>query len=318
MAKKRILTWLRPFPGSPPPPTATPFGCAALQLKCEGIDIIIAASPSSWMRIENNTWKVIEPTIVDAVYDRYSSRSLPENYSAMTAQVGDRPRGNPADLHRICMDKIATQRVLHDLPMPAISINPSEFQDQLETWRQGFLKARFGGLGRGVFPVVPGNKLPCWGPGAVRGGSEPTFLQQAIQAPKGFGSLCVRWLTQRNTNGSWHLLPPVARVSQNAVSNIHQGAAAFPADEVLPLQALKEGASLVRTTANRLTQHCPGPVLELGIDLLFDTHFKPWLLEVNSRPNGRLSALTAKNPTRFAALAEQAVLRPLRSLAALT
>ena len=318
MAKKRILTWLRPFTGSTPPPAATPFGRAALQLQQENIEIIIAASPSSWMRIENNTWKRTEPTTVDAVYDRYSSRSLPEHYSAMSAQVGDCPRGNPGALIRICTDKIATQRVLHDLPMPAISTNPSEFQNQLEAWGQGFLKARFGGLGRGVFPVEPGNKLSGWGPGAVRGGSEPTFLQQAIQPPKGFGSLCVRWLTQRNTDGSWHLLPPVARISQHAVSNVHQGAAAIPAEEVLPTKALKEGASLVRSAAKRLTQHCHGPALELGVDLLFDPQFKPWLLEVNSRPSGRLSALTAKDPTRFAPLAEQAVLRPLRSLAALT
>jgi glutathione synthase/RimK-type ligase-like ATP-grasp enzyme len=57
--------------------------------------------------------------------------------------------------------------------------------------------------------------------------------------------------------------------------------------------------------------------LELGIDLLFDKHHKAWLLEVNSRPSGRLIALTQRDPQRYGPLAEEAVLRPLRALASL-
>jgi glutathione synthase/RimK-type ligase-like ATP-grasp enzyme len=317
MANKRILTWIRAYPGKPPPPSETPFGRAAMQLEKEGLTIWIAANPNSWMQADPDGWKPVSPAPVHAVYDRFSSRSLAESYSALNAQMPDCPRGNPADLIRICTDKVATQRALHNLPMPEIATNPSEFTDQLARWGQGYLKARFGGLGRGIRLVVPGDPLPAWGPGTVRGGSEPTFLQRAILPPKGFGSLCVRWLVQRTPGGNWQLLPPVARVSQEAVANVHQGAQALPAEDVLPQSALNKGAELVLSAAERLTQLSHGPALEFGVDLLFDGKFNPWLLEVNSRPSGRLSALTARQPKRFSQLAREAALRPLRSLAAL-
>ena len=180
MAKKCLLTWLRPYSGAPPPPAATPFGRAALDLQKEGISVLIAAGPGSWMQANANAWEAISPQRVDAVYDRYSSRSLPEHYGALEAQVGRVPRGNPPELIRICTDKLATQRLLSDLPMPPVQTDPRAFEDQLDDWGRGYIKPRFGGLGRGIHPVSPGDPLPAWGPGAVRGGSEPTFLQKAI------------------------------------------------------------------------------------------------------------------------------------------
>jgi hypothetical protein len=317
MPNKRILTWIRAYPGPPPPPSATPFGRAALQLKKEGLTVWIAASPNSWMQAETDGWRRVEPAAVQAVYDRYSSLSLAETYVALNSQTPDCPRGNPADLIRICTDKAATQRALRDLPMPEITTQPSQFKAQLANWGHGYLKPRFGGLGRGVQPVVPGDPLPAWGPGAVRGGREPTFLQRAILPPNGFGSLCVRWLTQRNSDGTWLLLPPVARVSKAAVANVHLGAQALPAEDVLPPHALQAAGDLVLAAAHRLTECSQGPVVELGVDLVFDSQFKAWIIEVNSRPSGRLSALTARYPKRFSHLADAAVLRPLRTLAAL-
>jgi len=44
----------------------------------------------------------------------------------------------------------------------------------------------------------------------------------------------------------------------------------------------------------------------------------PHLIEVNSRPRGRLEALAAQDPSRFEAAHVEACARPLRVLAAMT
>ena len=317
MSRKRILIWIRPYGGLRPAPRDTPFGRAALCLKDEGIDLIMASSPQSWMHVIDGTWQRCEPDFVDAVYDRFSARSMPEHYSAMEQQAGRVPRGNPPELIRICTDKIATQRLLGHLPFPPIETSPSLFQNQLSQWESGYLKPRFGGLGRGVRKVEQGDPLPAWGQSAIRGASEPTFLQKAISPPGDMGSLCVRWLTQREDSGHWKLLPPVARVSNSAVANVHQGAVALPAEEVLSQKALKMGEELVLECAQELQNQIQGVALELGVDLLFDEQENAWILEVNSRPSGRLSALTARNPQQYGPIAHEAVLRPLRTLASL-
>jgi len=269
------------------------------------------------MRVVDGAWRNCDPQKVDAVYDRFSSRSMPEHYTGLEQQVGDTPRGNPPELIRICTDKIATQRLLEHLPFPPIETAPSLFEEQHSKWGSAFLKPRFGGLGRGIRKVEPGDPLPAWGQGAIRGGSEPTFLQKAIEPPGGFGSLCVRWLTQREASGRWKLLPPVARVSKHAVANVHQGAEALPADDVLSSGALSTAKELVLECAQSLENQISGVAVELGVDLLFDSQEQPWILEINSRPSGRLSALTVRDPRHYGPIAHEAVLRPLRTLASL-
>ena len=317
MRKPHILTWLRPYRGLPKAPEQTPFGRAALLLKKQGVEVILASSASTWAMARRGAWARIEPVEVDAIYDRYASRSLPERYAQLEAQCPGVPRGNPAGLIRLCSDKVETQRVLDSLPFPTIETNPHRFREKLETWGSGFIKPRFGGLGRGIAWVTPGDPLPAWGLGAVRGGSEPTFLQQAILPPKGMDSLCVRWLIQRDPNGSWCALPPVARLSKDPVANVHQGAKAVPGEDVIPMDSLRRAEDLVHHTAQLLQARFTNPVVELGVDLVFDHDMKPWLLEVNSRPSGRFQTLSATHPSRFRALADQAVVRPLQRLAAL-
>ena len=288
-----------------------------MTLRDQGVEVILASSPSSWSKVERGRWVAIEPIEVHAVYDRYASRSLPERYAQLEAQSAGVVRGNPAGLIRLCSDKVETQRVLSDLPFPAIESNPNRFQERLEKWGTAFLKPRFGGLGRGISFVTAGDRLPAWGKGAVRGGSEPTFLQQAILAPRGEESLCLRWLIQRTPEGDWFALPPVARLSSEPVANVHQGARALPAEEVVPSQPLRHAEALVHQAAVSLQERFSDPIVELGIDLVFDAKMKPWILEINSRPSGRFQALSSLSPDRFQTLADQAVLRPLQHLASI-
>jgi len=98
---------------------------------------------------------------------------------------------------------------------------------------------------------------------------------------------------------------------------VHQGAKAVPGEDVIPTDSLKRAEDLVHQTAQLLQARFTNPVVELGVDLVFDHDMKPWLLEVNSRPSGRFQTLSATNPSRFRALADQAVVRPLQRLAAL-
>ena len=317
MRKPHILTWLRPYRGLPKEPEKTPFGRAALTLKNQGVEVILASSHSSWSRVEQGCWVPTEPTDVHAIYDRYASRSLPERYAQLEAQCPGTVRGNPAGLIRLCSDKVETQRVLKSLPFPAIESNPNRFHERIEEWGTAFIKPRFGGLGRGIALVKKGDALPAWGQGAVRGASEPTFLQQAVLPPKGADSLCVRWLIQRDPKGGWCALPPVARLSPDPVANVHQGAQALPGEEVLPLGSLQLAKAIVHQAAVELQERFSDPVLELGVDLVFDAEMKPWILEINSRPSGRFQALSSLYPNRFQSLADQAVLRPLQRLASI-
>ena len=317
MRKPHILTWLRPYRGLPAKPEKTPFGRAALALRAQGVDVLLASSASSWSRAEEGRWVPAEPVRVDAIYDRFASRSLPERYAQLEAQSSGVLRANPPGLIRLCSDKVETQRVLHSLPFPAIESNPHLFQERLEAWGRAFLKPRFGGLGRGISMVQQGDSLPAWGQGAVKGASEPTFLQQAVLPPKGTESLCVRWLIQRDSKGTWSALPPVARLSSDPVANVHQGARALPAEEALPPVSLRRAEVLVHEAAEALQALYSEPVVELGVDLVFDAAMNPWILEINSRPSGRFQALASLDPVRFQGLADQAVLRPLQRLAAL-
>ena len=317
MSRKRIICWIRPYTNPPPPPLQSPLGRAAHALEKEGIDVWLASSPHTWVRASESQWEAIEPQPVDAIYDRYSSRSLPENYWELESQCRGVIRGNCSELIRICTDKVSTQRVLKGLPFPEISTLPSEFDSALKDWKKGYLKPRFGGLGRGVVPVEPQDPLPPWGPGVVRGTKEPTFLQRSIEAPLGYGSLCVRWLLQKNTANQWLFRSPVARVSKSAVANVHQGARALPAEEILPEEAIKKAREVVHESAVRLDNECPGPVIELGVDLVFDAHFSPWIIEVNSRPSGRLSALASIAPQKYKVEALSAAIQPFRTLAQL-
>ena len=50
--------------------------------------------------------------------------------------------------------------------------------------------------------------------------------------------------------------------------------------------------------------------------MVIDADGRPWLLELNSRPLGRLGALAAIDPERFATAHREACMRPLRFLAA--
>ena len=306
-------------------PEDMPIGRAALALADEGVDVVFganvtagrfrggAARPGSWTTIE---------TAVDAVYDRFPSQKYPERYRALRAALGDIPIGNPEAAILLCRDKVLAQRVLEaagTVTCPPIETDPARFQARLETWGGGFAKPRFGAFGAGVRYVRPGDEVPATAVGTLPGIAEPVVLQRAIPAPDRWAGVSVRTLCQRAADGAWVVNTPVARAStDDPVVNVHRGARAIPGPDLFgddTLAALK--AECLATCAALEATDPTGWLLELGIDLVVDPTGRPWVIEVNSRPRGRLEALASAEPERFDAEHLAACMRPLQRLAAL-
>ena len=256
---------------------------------------------------------------VDVAYDRYPSQTDPEGHRALREGLGHTPIANPFSLTLLCRDKIGTQRVLESAKLPTSEIvtDPADFQDALTDWGAAYLKPQFGSFGRGIHRVLPGDSTPATGPGAVAGHAEPLFLQRAIVPLEPWRGVACRVLCQRTGPDSWWVGPPVVRRSaEDWVVNAARDAEVVPAQQMLPeqVQALTQ---LSRRTAAALTAEPEGEwLVEVGVDLVIDREGEPIVIEVNSRPRGRLEALAGQDPSAWMAAHVKACCRPLRTLAA--
>ncbi|MEE2751448.1 MAG: YheC/YheD family protein [Myxococcota bacterium] len=304
---------------APPAPENTPLGRAALALAQEGIEAAFGAGAHRW-KAQPGRWSPVESTGAIAVHDRFPSQSRPDEYASARTLVSHLPMGNPTSLTELCRDKLACQQHLesHGIVLPELEADPTRFADRLSTWGAAFLKPRYGGLGRGVKRVVPGDALPAWGEGAVPGVEEPLFLQRAITPPSESAGLAMRWLIQALPNGDWLPRTPIARVSHNdPVVNVARGAHAVAAQDILDETTLRTALELCLRSAQALRQIPNGEwLLEIGVDMVIDEHQHPHVIEINSRPQGRLEHLAQRSPDWMAEHVE-ACAQPIRTLAAL-
>ncbi|MFT4974887.1 MAG: glutathione synthase/RimK-type ligase-like ATP-grasp enzyme [Myxococcota bacterium] len=315
-------------PGALPPPDTRPVGRAALNLREEGIlavfgDTIHRESDGTvWMSGHTAAPEKWEPARlpIQALHDRFPSQRRAARYAEVRAVVGDLPLGNPPALTLLCRDKADCQRYLEAraVPMPALRVDPASWDGALSSWGSGFLKPRYGALGVGVRRVVPGDVLPEVLEGVVPGRSEPAILQQAVSPPVGWAGRSVRALCQRLPGGGWHFCPPAVRQSRDDyVINVSRGAEVRPATDVLSAETRAHIAAACQATCAALSAHAAGRwLVELGLDLMIDGNGLAHVIEVNSRPRGRLEALAEADPSRFAAAHREACARPLRYLAA--
>lgn len=303
----------------PRAPRATQLGRAAIDLAREGIDVVLAErvveGRAYGFAVRGESWVEIEGVDVAAAHDRYPSQTWPAPYAAAVEGLRGRPIGNPPRLTLLCRDKLRCQRFLEarGVGMPEL-VTASAFA-ALEDWGMAFLKPRHGGLGRGVRRVVPGDELPARGPGAVEGEDDELLLQRGVRPPEGTAGVVVRWLWQRESGG-WVPGVPVARISHDdPVVNVSRGAEAALATAVLDPLTLEDAARTARRACDALASLGPS-VLELGLDFAIDPDGAPHLIEVNSRPGGRMRAVAERDPMAAAAHLE-AVRRPIRYLARL-
>ncbi|MFH1469590.1 MAG: YheC/YheD family protein [Pseudomonadota bacterium] len=307
------------------PPEARPLGRAALALAGEGIGVVfgeqIEGGRMTGLVAVRGGWQHRARVPLVALHDRFPSQTFPERFAAGVAGAGGLPVGNPPALTALCRDKLACQAWLEGqgLVLPPVEAEAARFASVLEAWGAGFLKPRYGGLGRGVRRVNPGDALPAEGEGAVPGLMEPLFLQRAVQPPAGWAGWSLRVLVQRTEEGGWTIPARVLRRSrEDPVVNVARGADVGLADAALPVGALVDLDRLALVTAAAIAR-APGcePAVEVGVDAVLGADGGLHLIEVNGRPQGRLEVLAAQDPERWEPVHLEACARPLRVLAAL-
>ena len=306
-------------------PALRPVGRAALKLREEGVGVVfgdelVDGLMSGWAA-EPGRWISVRQVPVVALHDRFASQTYPEAYRAILDGMAGLPMGNPLALTMLCRDKIESQRVLEaaSLSMPSVEPDPARFEDTLAGWGAGYLKPRFGALGRGVRRVLPGDPLPAEGEGAVLGVVEPLFLQRAVAPPAGWAGWSLRVLVQRRVGGGWTVASRVLRRSrEDPVVNVARGAEVGPAERVLEPARVRALDALCLQVADILASQPWGRLaVELGVDAVVDERGDFHLIEVNSRPRGRLEAMAEQDPARWADAHVEACARPLRYLARL-
>lgn len=303
---------------APGVPEDQPIGRAALRLAADGIEVVFGSEAHDGVlrgtvarpgRYEPAAHRVV------AALDRFPSQSRPAAFERLRTGLAHTPIANPPALTLLCRDKLATQRVLEGagLPIPEVQTDPERFQATLADWGVAFLKPQHGAFGRGISRVVPGDPLPATGPGSVPGVPEPLFLQRAVVPPEGHGGIACRVLVQREPGG-WWVGPPVARRSaHDPVVNASRGASVHPLSELVP-DAVHPVRALARAAAEALAAEPGGDwLVELGVDVVIGAH-ELALLEVNSKPRGRLEALAGQDPEAWAEAHIEACARPLRAL----
>lgn len=315
---------LVPTDGSAPalPPEERPIGRAALCLASEGIDVVFGAHviqrTITGHRAIPGGWEAVSGLPLDAAHDRFPSQVRASTWSQIATELDGLPMSNPMEFTLLCRDKVQSQHALEaqGIQMPDVEAEPNRFEAQLAKWNSGFLKPRYGALGVGVHRVEPGDTMPTMLPGVVPHRPDPAILQRAVQSPSGWAGRTVRVLVQRTeTGGWWHGVPVLRQSREDPVCNAARGA-----------QVVAGPAQLDESTLLHIQQLCDAVcaafdrmpaakrMVEAGLDLVLDEQHLPHLIEVNSRPRGRMEHLAGIDPSNHRAAHVDACARPLRVL----
>ena len=323
-----VAVFVPPVQNTRPPPTDLPIVKALTQQSKLDVHVVFGFDVFNeensvrikGLGVKNNEW-ISSNRIIDIVHDRFPSQIRRQHFEHLQLLTENILWGNPFETTMLCRDKLLCQKLLESngCRLPKVIDVQECFQDALEEWGAGFLKPRYGALGIGVTHVIPGTSLPATLPSVVPNQEDPSILQRAIQAPKGWAGMSVRQLIQKLPDGSWIPRTPVLRHSKiDPVVNVARGAQATPAASILPsdtINAIQQqsllACQILDAQPNGLTN------IEFGLDFVIDPDFEPWLIEVNSRPRGRLEFLAEQMPEQYRREHEQACIQPILTLASI-
>ena len=234
---------------------------------------------------ENHT--LLEGERIHAIYDRFPFQRAEQQDPLPFAT--DIPICNPRAITLLCKDKWKLQLLLtkHNIFMPRVC--RENFAQALQEWGMGVAKPQFGSFGTGIYrtQTPPPPTLPSIN------GSDPTIMQEWIQPPKDWAGMVVRQLIQRDVVQQWQIRRPVVRVStENPIVNASRGAQVYPAQHILPPKTIAKVQEQSLAIARILEKEPEGDFfIEAGIDFVIDEEWKPWCIEINAQPKGRLKAL---------------------------
>ena len=328
MSEIVVAVLVPPIHSAPPKAHSFPIAKAIQNLKNDGILTvfgfkIISKNNTVWINGKIVNKQVLTDSLreVNIIHDRFPSQIRSDHFAEIQSNAGNIPFGNPFSTTLLCRDKLACQRVLEKsaFDMPDVIANPEDFESTLADWGLGFIKPQFGALGQGVRAVGPQNHIPHSLPGMVPNRLEPTILQRGISPPSGWAGMSVRQLMQKEIGGSWIARTAVLRRSKKeSVVNVSRGAEAVPAIDFLPSDTIHEIERQSFVVCSILDKEAKGQYnVEFGLDFVIDPEYKPWLIEVNSRPRGRLENLAMTDPDRFLTEHQSACVQPIRYLASL-
>ena len=333
-----VLVLCPVLPGPWRPAAELPLGRAAQALITEGIRVVfsngLARDGLATGRVvtRDGDWREVSDVAVSAVYDRFPSQALATEHAAARAAFPEAVWANDPTIVERCRDKLLCQRLLESsgVAMPEVIEAADDAATQtLRGWGAAFAKPRFGAFGVGVHRVEANAEVPLMSPSVLEGQREPTLLQRAIAPPAmtlpGLGviaAMSIRALVQREGR-EWVVNHPVARCSaSDPVANAHRGAATFGLREALshvrsaPTDTFERIEALALEAVRGLEVLAPvDRFVEAGVDVVLDEEWRPWVIEVNSRPRGHLAALARRVPEQWGAAHHEACARPLRTLA---
>ena len=98
---------------------------------------------------------------------------------------------------------------------------------------------------------------------------------------------------ERDAQQNWCLRRPVVRVSkQTPIVNASRGAEVYTAHSLLPTSTIEIFQDQSLKIAHILEHEPTGEFfIEAGIDFVIDKEWRPWCIEINAQPKGRLKAL---------------------------
>jgi hypothetical protein len=215
---------------------------------------------------------------------------------------------------------LTRRRALKRYIPETLRMDRTSLNNMLEKWGMVYVKPVRGAMGRGVMRVERierrhgsakkrfeyriqigeqkrrfGDYISAYRAIRHAAGGEPYLAQRGIRLLSYRGRIFdIRVMVQRNPRGRWEVTGIAGRAAhpRKAVTNGSQGGTIYPVSDLLRAnmgtQKRRSLTAAVRRiglqAARQMGRAYPG-IQEIGADIALDRQRRPWILEVNTRPD---------------------------------